>query len=90
MHYAAVQSRAPQRARLRQMARPHRRKAAGSGREKLIFLSIGEPDSPPPKAILDVAERQMRAGRTRYSSGRGEPEILGALPRMYSKRTGRR
>ena len=44
--------------------------------QEMIFLSIGEPDSPPPKAIFDVADRQMRAGRTRYSSGRGEPEVL--------------
>lgn len=57
--------------------------------EELIFLSIGEPDSPPPDAIIDVAERQMRAGRTRYSSGRGEPEVLRALSRVYTERTGR-
>lgn len=57
--------------------------------EKLIFLSIGEPDAAVPKAIMDVADRQMRAGRTRYSNGRGEPQILGALSAMYSKRTGR-
>ena len=47
-----------------------RRAALG---EPLIFLSIGEPDAPPPAAIMDVAEKQMRAGRTRYSSSRGEP-----------------
>lgn len=57
--------------------------------EKLIFLSIGEPDAAVPEAIMDVAERQMRAGRTRYSNGRGEPQILRALSAMYSKRTGR-
>jgi arginine:pyruvate transaminase len=57
--------------------------------EKLIFLSIGEPDAAPPKAILDIAARQMQAGRTRYTSGRGEPETLRALSSMYSKRTGR-
>lgn len=57
--------------------------------EKLIFLSIGEPDAAVPKAIMDVAERQMRAGRTRYSNGRGEPEILKALSAIYSRRTGR-
>ncbi len=63
-----------------------RREAAG---EELIFLSIGEPDSPPPKAVIDEAERGMRAGRTRYSSGRGEPEVLDALGRVYSRQTGR-
>jgi arginine:pyruvate transaminase len=57
--------------------------------DDLIFLSIGEPDALVPKAIMDVADRQMRAGRTRYSGGRGEPEILKALSEMYSKRTGR-
>ncbi|MGE0238952.1 MAG: pyridoxal phosphate-dependent aminotransferase [Parvibaculaceae bacterium] len=57
--------------------------------EKLIFLSIGEPDAAVPKAIMDVADRQMRAGRTRYSNGRGEPEILRALSNLYSRRTGR-
>lgn len=57
--------------------------------DKLIFLSIGEPDAAVPEAIMDVANRQMRAGRTRYSNGRGEPEILRALSNMYSGRTGR-
>ena len=57
--------------------------------EKLIFLSIGEPDAAVPEAIMDVAERQMRSGRTRYSNGRGEPQVLRALSAMYSKRTGR-
>ncbi len=63
-----------------------RRAAAG---EKLIFLSIGEPDFPPPTAVMDVANQQMRAGRTRYSPGRGEPEMLAALSEYYSRRAGR-
>jgi arginine:pyruvate transaminase len=62
------------------------REARGEG---LIFLSIGEPDAAVPEAIMDVAERQMRAGRTRYSNGRGEPQILRALSALYSRRTGR-
>ncbi|MFO1034500.1 MAG: pyridoxal phosphate-dependent aminotransferase [Hyphomicrobiales bacterium] len=57
--------------------------------EKLIFLSIGEPDLPPPKAIIDVAERQMRAGRTRYSAGRGEHGVRDALARHYTRQMGR-
>ena len=63
-----------------------RRAAAG---EDLIFLSIGEPDAAPPKAILDVAEKQMRAGRLHYSSGRGEQSVLAALSRHYTKQTSR-
>lgn len=64
------------------------RKREAQGAE-MIFLSIGEPDAPPPKSIIDVADRQMRAGRTRYSSGRGEEAVLGALSRFYTKQTGR-
>ena len=63
-----------------------RRAAAG---ENLIFLSIGEPDAPPPTAIMDVANRQMRAGRTRYAYSRGEVELLQSLSKLYSKSTGR-
>jgi arginine:pyruvate transaminase len=63
-----------------------RRAAAG---EKLIFLSIGEPDLPPPAAIIDVANNAMRSGRTRYSAGDGEPSIRQALSRHYTRQMGR-
>lgn len=63
-----------------------RRAAAG---EKLIFLSIGEPDLPPPMAIIDVADRQMRAGRLRYSAGRGDLSVREALASYYTRQTGR-
>ena len=52
------------------------------------MLTIGEPDLAPPRAILDVATRQMHAGRTRYSTGQGEPDVLAAIARHYAKRTG--
>lgn len=64
------------------------KRRAALGRE-MIFLSIGEPDSPPPAAIFEVAEKQMRAGRTRYSNGRGEADVLRSLSRIYTERTGR-
>jgi arginine:pyruvate transaminase len=64
------------------------RRRANAG-EDLILLSIGEPDAPAPKAILDEAYKQMLAGRLRYSSGRGEPSVLAALARHYTKQTGR-
>lgn len=63
-----------------------RRAALG---EPLIFLSIGEPDAPPPMAILDEAEKQMRAGRIRYAEGRGEANARRALARVYTRQTGR-
>jgi len=58
--------------------------------EDLIFLSIGEPDFAPPQAVMDVVTRQMRAGRTRYSDGRGEPETLQAIADYYTRRSGHR
>ena len=63
-----------------------RRAAAG---EQLLFCSLGEPDFATPGAIVDVAERAMRAGRTRYSSGVGEPGVRAAIARRYSQRSGR-
>lgn len=64
------------------------KKRAARG-EKVIFLSIGEPDLPPAPAILDVAATQMKAGRTRYSGGNGEIPLMAALSRHYTKQTGR-
>ena len=61
-------------------------KAAG---EEIIELTIGEPDIPTPADMIDEAARSMRAGRTRYTGGRGEPSILAALSDKYSRRTGR-
>lgn len=63
-----------------------RRAALG---ESMIFLSIGEPDLPPPAAILGEANRQMQAGRTRYADGRGEANARRALARLYTRQTGR-
>ncbi len=64
------------------------RKRANHG-ETVIFLSIGEPDAPPPAAVMDVVAERMRAGRTRYASNRGEPDLLNALSRHYTQRTKR-
>jgi arginine:pyruvate transaminase len=64
------------------------KRRAGLG-EALIFLSIGEPDAPPPAAILDEANRQMRSGRLRYADGRGEANVRRSLARLYARQTGR-
>lgn len=63
-----------------------RRAALG---ERMIFLSIGEPDAPPPAAILDEASRQMHGGRLHYADGRGEANVRRALARRYTRQTGR-
>jgi len=52
----------------------------------VIELTIGEPDVAPDTRLLDEAERAMRAGRYRYSNGRGEPPVVEALVRKYRKR----
>jgi arginine:pyruvate transaminase len=57
--------------------------------EKVIFLSIGEPDLAPPEAVLEVARKNIRHGRLRYAGGQGEPVVLDALSRFYTRQTGR-
>ena len=63
----------------------HARALQNQGRD-IIELTIGEPDLPPEPALFDVAYNAMKAGRTRYSSGRGEPGLLQALATRYGKR----
>ncbi len=58
-----------------------------TGRD-VIEMTIGEPDVPTPQALIDIADQAMRNGRTRYSNGRGEPELLAALAARYAATTG--
>lgn len=52
----------------------------------VIELTIGEPDIQPDEALMDEADRSMRAGRIRYSNGRGEPGVVTALREKYRQR----
>ena len=52
-------------------------------------MTIGEPDMPTPEHLVQAAARAMKAGRTGYSNGRGEPAALAALSAQYSAMTGR-
>jgi arginine:pyruvate transaminase len=63
-----------------------RRRAAG---EALIFLSIGEPDLPPPQALLDYTKANIRVGRLGYSPGTGDQELCESLSAFYTRQTGR-
>ncbi len=54
--------------------------------EPIIELTIGEPDLPPHRSLLEEATRAMHAGRYRYSNGRGEPQVVDALVRKYARR----
>ena len=67
-------------------ARARQMKAEG---HQVIELTIGEPDVPCPDSLLEVAARAMQAGRTGYSNGRGEPQLLRALAARLSTRRGR-
>ena len=53
----------------------------------IIELTIGEPDQPPPQELIEKCCDSMRSGRTKYSNGRGEEILLGALVQKYQKRT---
>lgn len=55
----------------------------------VINLTIGEPDVPTPADLIKVAADAMAMGRTGYSNGRGEPELLAALAARYGALTGR-
>ena len=61
------------------------RTAAG---EKVTFLSIGEPDLPPPASVLDQAVASMRGGRLKYAAGQGEQVALDAIATHLSRRSG--
>src|SRR5690606_18064546 len=52
----------------------------------IIELTIGEPDQPPDPRLFEVCHQSMLAGRTGYSSGRGEPGLLDAIAARYARR----
>lgn len=62
--------------------------ARASAGEKVTFLSIGEPDLPPPASVLDQAVASMRGGRLKYASGQGEQVALDAIATHLSRRSG--
>ncbi len=55
--------------------------------EDVIELTIGEPDISPDKTMLDQCTKAIYAGRTRYSNGRGEPDLVKALVDKYQLRS---
>jgi len=52
--------------------------------QEVINLTIGEPDVPTPPDLIAAATRGMQTGRTGYSNGQGEPELLDALSDHYT------
>jgi len=55
----------------------------------IIELTIGEPDTPAPQAVIDAAIAGLHARRTRYTGGRGENSVVEAIAVKYARRTGR-
>lgn len=56
------------------------------GGADIIELTIGEPDLPPDPQLFEVCHSSMVSGRTGYSSGRGEPDLLEAIAARYARR----
>lgn len=57
--------------------------------QRIIELTIGEPDVPTPNRLITAATDALHRGRTGYSNGRGESGLLQALAERYSQRRGR-
>ncbi|PYE84854.1 pyridoxal phosphate-dependent aminotransferase [Pseudoroseicyclus aestuarii] len=54
--------------------------------ETVTDLTIGEPDITPDPALVETCITALRAGRTRYSNGQGEPGLVDALVERYRPR----
>ena len=67
-----------------------RARAMRDAGERVIELTIGEPDAALPAHLIEIATRAMAQGRTGYSNGQGEPETLAAIARRYSQRRRRK
>lgn len=52
---------------------------------KLVRLDVGEPDFPPPRAVLKACSDALFAFKTHYTESRGIPELRDAL-RAYLRR----
>lgn len=85
MHYAEITSRLADTGGAKWAIHQRCREMKRAGAD-IIELTIGEPDLPPDPQLFEVCHRSMMAGRTGYSSGRGEPELLEAIAAMYSRR----
>lgn len=62
-----------------------RRRAAG---EDVIMLTIGDPDQPPPAALIDATIAALRGHRTGYSPTLGTPALRDAIAARQAYRSG--
>ena len=85
MHYAAITDRLAHTGGAKWAIHQRCRSMKATGAD-IIELTIGEPDQPPAPELFEVCHQAMLAGRTGYSSGRGEPDLLEAIAARYRRR----
>jgi arginine:pyruvate transaminase len=88
MKYASIASRLSGLGAAKWAVHVEGRRRAAKG-DNLIFLSIGEPDLPPPAAVLDAARKGIRPGNVGYNSAHGGERLRQALANSYTRSTGR-
>jgi len=54
----------------------------------VIHLGVGEPDFPPPPAVVEACQRALAAGETRYTDSRGLLELRQAIAADLGRRFG--
>src|SRR5262245_2108406 len=54
----------------------------------LVSLMRGQPDTPTPAAVVEAAERSLRAGRTGYPDNQGEPALRQAVAEKLARANG--
>lgn len=54
----------------------------------IIHLEVGEPDFPTPENVVAAGVRAMQAGKTRYTTALGLPELREAIAEFYQTRFG--
>jgi arginine:pyruvate transaminase len=57
--------------------------------QDIIFLTVGDPDQPPPEPVIDATIDALRRHRTGYSSIIGYPRVRQAIAARFQRRTGR-
>ena len=88
MRYASITKRLAELGGEKWLLYSQARQMAEDGHD-IIEMTIGEPDVPTPPELVSVASKAMEHGRTKYSNGNGEPEVLRALSNRYTKSAGR-
>ena len=56
--------------------------------DDVINLSLGDPDMTTPEPIIEAAFRDAKAGQTKYTDFRGDPELRAEICRYYEKNFG--